>query len=80
LDDVKPADDPLETGLLRHSRERAVSVVVEVLELVVDPHVRDHEIEVTVVVEIFQNHAASRSELIDAPSHRHVAKSADVII
>ena len=78
LDHVESADDAGEAGLLGHPREGAVSVVVEVLQLIPHAHVRDHQIEVAVVVEVLEDQATSDAELPDPPAGRDVGEAADV--
>ena len=78
LEHVQAADDPGETRFLRPPRETAVAVVVEVLDLIGDAHVRDQQIEGAVVVEVLEDEAAGRAELGEASILGDFGEAADV--
>ena len=66
LQNVKAAYDACESCLIRHSRERAIAVVVKILKLVADPHMRNHQVEMAVVVEVLQNDSTGGSKVVDS--------------
>ena len=80
LHDIESADDALQSGPLGHPGKCPVAVVVEVLELIADAHVRDHEVEMAVVVEVFQDDTTRSSKFVDASGDCDIAELTDVVV
>src|SRR5205085_7988060 len=62
LHDVQPANFANEAGLGGAISERAIAVVMEQAKLFLHVPTRDHEVEITVAIEIFQDHSAGPAE------------------
>src|SRR5439155_5016514 len=80
LDHIQTADNAFQAGLFRHAGKATVAVVVEVVELLLQTHVRDHDVEMPVIVEVLDDDAAGSPEGGEAARDSDVTEPADIVV